>query len=306
MYKRIGTNLVACVSVLVFAVLAVLAFAAFAAFAQANNQGDKLGDANQLIRGVVANELKAQQQDQSRWQYRETKQQGDKTQLLEIVETKQGNLQRVVAVDGRPLAPQLVRNEDARIQHLLHNPQALQNQLRKEERDIASERRLLGMLPDAFRYQDAAKEGALVKLDFTPNPTFHPSRREAQVFHHMEGSIWLDPVHKRLARISGHLTSEVKFGGGILGHLGKGGTFLVEQQEVGGGYWELTQLDVNMNGRALFFKTIDVKQKVQNFDFKLVPSGATLLEAAQMLKRESTAPAKSRGTSRKALRLAWN
>jgi hypothetical protein len=75
----------------------------------------------------------------------------------------------------------------------------------------------------------------------------------------MEGTVWLDMEQKRLVRMSGVLTSDVKFGWGVLGHLAKGGTFVVEQREVGKGHWELTRLDVDMNGKALFFKTIEVK-----------------------------------------------
>ena len=77
----------------------------------------------------------------------------------------------------------------------------------------------------------------------------------------MEGVLWLDANKKRLAEISGHLTHEVKFGGGLLGHLDPGGTFHVTQQEVEPGYWELALLNVNMKGKALFFKTIAVQQK---------------------------------------------
>ena len=42
-------------------------------------------------------------------------------------------------------------------------------------------------------------------------------------------------------------------GWGWLGHLDKGGTLLVTQQDLGSGHWELTMLDVEMNGKALFF-----------------------------------------------------
>jgi hypothetical protein len=210
------------------------------------------------------------------------------------VETKQGDLQRVVAVNNKPLIPPEVQKEDASIQHLVSSPQTLRNQRQAAQQDAAKERNILGMLPDAFRFQDAGREGALIKLDFTPDPAYHPRSREAQVFHHMEGTIWINPAEKRLARISGRLTSEVKFGGGVLGHLAKGGTFMVEQQEVGKGDWELSRLDVEMNGRALFFKTISVKQKVLNSNFKPVPAGTTLQQAARILKQESTATAVNR------------
>lgn len=280
----------------VVACLSILAITAqtAATFATTNNNDVKSNNASQIVRDLVSNEIKAQQSDQSLWQYRETKQQSGKTELIEIVETKHGDLQRVVAVNGNPLMPQEVQKEDARIQHLVSSSQTLRNQRQVEEQDSAKERNLLGMLPDAFRFQDAGSEGALIKFDFTPNLAYHPRSREAQVFHYMEGTIWFDPTEKRLARISGRLTSEVKFGGGILGHLAKGGTFVVEQEEVGRGNWELKRLDVDMNGTVLFFKTVSVIQKVLNSDFKPVPSNTTLRQAAEMLERESPASAINR------------
>ena len=262
----------------------VMAFGALMPVTVPKNGGDTREDADQLIRAVVANELKAQLQNGSLWRYQETKEQGGETQLLEIVETNQGNLRRTIKMDGQPLTRQQVSAEDARIQHFLSNPRTRQNERRKQQQDFASEQHFLGMLPDAFHFQNAGKDGILIKLNFEPNPAFHPSRREGQVFHHMEGSIWLDPVHMRIARVTGHLISEVKFGGGILGHLAKGGTFLVEQQEVSSGCWRLTHLEVNMKGKALFFKTIDVNQKLQNFNFERIAPQTTLQGAAEMLK----------------------
>ena len=56
------------------------------------------------------------------------------------------------------------------------------------------------------RYDGVA--GSLVRLKFVPNPQFHPSGHSEQVFHHMEGTLLLDPSQKRLAAIDGRLTSE--------------------------------------------------------------------------------------------------
>ena len=93
-----------------------------------------------------------------------------------------------------------------------------------------------------------------MKLKFSPNPHFRSPSREAQVFH--------DRRQKRLAELSGHLIQAVKFGGGLLGHLDKGGQFNVKQEQVSPGFWELTVLNVQMQGKALFFKTIGVQQKM--------------------------------------------
>jgi len=251
-------------------------------------------DPNELVREVIANEIQKQAQDHSNWQYMESKKEGGEVQLLEIVGTHQGDIHRVIAVNGHPLSVTEARKEDARIHRLVSNRQPLESAYRKEKEDFNNELHLLRMLPDIFVYRYAGEEGSLVKLQFKPNPAFHPSGHEAQVFHEMEGIIWVDPKETRLARMSGRLTREVKFGAGILGYLDAGGTFDVEQQEVANGFWELTRLDVNMNGRMLFFKTISVKQNVENYDYKPVSANITLQQAAELLERGSTAALRER------------
>ncbi|MBV8053048.1 MAG: hypothetical protein JOZ80_17805 [Acidobacteriaceae bacterium] len=105
----------------------------------------------------------------------------------------------------------------------------------------------------------------------------------------MAGSIWVDAKQKRLAEISGRLMREVKFGWGMLGYLDQGGHFVVKQEEVAPGYWELTSLDVQMNGKALFFKTIAVQQKYVRSEFRQVPPDLDVAKAAQMLQNQVAA-----------------
>jgi hypothetical protein len=261
-----------------------------AAFAQTDQSGSSqagqtghAGDERQFMREVAAHEIAAQKQDHSLWQYTDRERERDKTTLCEVVETDQGSISRVIALNGQPLTPEQAHKEDARIHKLISDPEELHDQQRKARHDGEMERRLLQMLPDAFIYHSVGLEGTLTKLDFAPNPSFHPSTREGEVFHHMDGSIWVNAQAKRIARIEGHLASEVKFGGGILGHLSKGGTFSIEQQNVGEGHWDLVRVDVDMNGRALFFKTISVHQQQEDSHFKSVPAGITLQQAAQLL-----------------------
>jgi hypothetical protein len=101
----------------------------------------------------------------------------------------------------------------------------------------------------------------------------------------MEGTLLVDDTDNRLAGISGKLMERVKFGGGLLGRLEKGGTFEVKQQRIEPGYWELTVLNVEMRGKALLFKTISVHQKFLRSDFKRVPNDLTLQSAIAMLKK---------------------
>jgi hypothetical protein len=110
----------------------------------------------------------------------------------------------------------------------------------------------------------------------------------------MQGSIWVNTKQARLAEINGHLIQEVKFGGGLLGHLNPGGTFDVKQAEVAPGYWELTVLNVHMKGKALFFKTIAVQQEYSRNNFKQVPDDLTIAKGIQILEKQATPPAGTR------------
>ena len=143
------------------------------------------------------------------------------------------------------------------------------------------------MLPNALTYRYMGEQDGLIHLTFTPNPNFQASTREAQVFHHMAGDLWICKSNMRLAELSGRLTSRVEFGWGLLGHLNQGGTFHVEQAEVARDHWDLTLLETNITGKALFFHTITVKEKMTESDYHRVPDDLTLRQAAELLEQNN-------------------
>ncbi|HWG57929.1 MAG TPA: hypothetical protein VN661_02670 [Candidatus Acidoferrales bacterium] len=241
--------------------------------------------ASQLVRDVVWNEIHAQLNDKTEWEYRESRNEGGDTQLLHVVQTKYGDLHRLLAVNGVPLTPSQQAAEERRIQRLLANPDQTKDAARKSHQDAEEERKMLRMLPNAFDFRYEKHAGDTITLAFTPNPSFHADSHESEVFHHMEGHLLVYAPGKRLEEIDGRLTSPVKFWGGLLGHLDQGGTFHVVQKNVGSNHWELTSLNVQMDGKALFFKTIAVRQKEIYTEFKRVPDDITLPQAAERLKQ---------------------
>jgi hypothetical protein len=247
-------------------------------------------DANRLAKEVVDRELNAQTQDRTLWKYREKeKKDGKQEEVYEVVETNSGEIQRLVAVGDRPLNRKEQAAEKKRIHALLADPSQWQKIQKNRSDDADQERKLFSMLPAAFRFEYDGQQGDLIRLRFTPNPNFQATSHEAAVFHHMNGFLWVDAKQKRLAEIDGRLASEVKFAYGLLGHLDEGGTFSVKQTDVGGGHWEMTLLDVNMNGKALFFKTIAVREKQTCSSFKRVPNSMSPEQAAEILLDQNTA-----------------
>jgi hypothetical protein len=247
------------------------------------------GNARELVQQMVQNELNAQLHDRSRWQFRDDKiEDGKPEQLTEVVQTNDGDIRHILATSGQPLTPEQEEAENARIESLISNPDRLQEVQKQRHEDAEHERRLLAMLPEAFCYDSAGTENGIVTLNFHPNEEFRSSQREERVFHHMEGVLRIDLQQKRLVELSGRLTSEVKFGGGLFGRLDPGGTFDVTQRDIGDGHWDVTHVDVHINGKALLFKDINVKQKETRSDFQAIPGNLTLQQGFDLLERDAT------------------
>jgi hypothetical protein len=243
--------------------------------------------ADALVREVIHNELAAQLNDKSLWCYRQEDQEdGKPSRALEVCQTKDGDLERVVAVDGRELDAAQMRAEDERLQTLVAYPEQLRAKQKKAREDGEQERSMLRLFPEAFHFECERDSGNLVTLRFWPDPAFRPSTRAALVFHHMEGTLTVDIKQKRLVEINGRLTSEVKFAAGLLGHLDKNGTFSVQQKEVGEGHWDLSSMNVHMSGKALFFKTITVLEKKIQVGYRPLPRDVTLQQAVEFLRSD--------------------
>ena len=52
------------------------------------------------------------------------------------------------------------------------------------------------------------------------------------------------------------------------------------------GRWELTSVDIDMQGKALLFKTIAIHQKERRTSFRSVPGTLHLGDAAEMLTKQ--------------------
>jgi hypothetical protein len=240
---------------------------------------------SELVDRMVQNELAAAKNDHSHWMYRDSNSVQGKSTVYEVVQTPEGWVRRLISQNGKPPSSEEEKKNEEEIQKFLTDQNYRQQERAKLDKDTQKATELLGMLPKAFLYSFGAKrQNGMINLSFRPNPNFQPPTREAKVFHGMAGMLLINAKEMRLVKLSGHLIENIDFGGGILGKLNKGGTFEVDQADVGQGHWELTKLDVHISGHALFFATIKEQQHEVMSDFHEVPPATTLAEAVQMLK----------------------
>ena len=69
-----------------------------------------------------------------------------------IVETKDGEVARLIEKDGKPLTPEEDQAEIARLDNLLAHPEIQAHRHKKEQEDSARGDEMVRMLPDAFLF----------------------------------------------------------------------------------------------------------------------------------------------------------
>lgn len=250
-----------------------------------------LANANELVRRAVQKEVSAVQSEADFWRYRLRKESVSGTQTREMVETKQGIVARTVAVNNRPLTPEERTGDDQRLQRLLADPE----EQRKKQREQADEANrmltLIRALPDALLFQydgrDQLKGRDTVRLKFTPNPKFSPTSRETYVYKGSNGFLWIDGASERIVKLDATLVENVNIGwGGILGHINRGGHFVLEQSMLSEGKWKLSTLILEATGKLLVFKSISLKQRQFGTDYHPVPPTLNLAQAVELLKKQ--------------------
>jgi hypothetical protein len=263
---------------------------AFAPASSARSQPPAPVDATALVRRAIQHRLDAEKNHRPvRYLIHRTDERHDTTK--EIVETVDGDVARLVAINGKPLSADADRAELDRLDTLAAHPEMQEHRHKSEQKDAERIDHLLALLPDAFLYRfegmAACGAGQCYRLSFTPNPKFTPPNLEADLLRGIAGEVWIDPVQERLTRLDGHFIADVDFGFGIIGKLNKGGTVLLEQTDVGGHDWELTRLTLHVTGKALMVKPLSYQISEEASGFAPVAPGLRYRDAIQMLKQAS-------------------
>lgn len=213
-----------------------------------------------------------------------------KVTTKEIIETKDGDVARLIAIDDKPLSPDAEAAEIQRLQTLLAHPEIQAHRHKKEQADSDRANEMIRLLPTAFLYKFEGMvdgpNGPCYRLSMRPNPNFSPPDREAEVYHGMAGELWIDQKQERMVKLNVHLIGDVNFGWGIVGKLYQGGTIVVSQKDVGEEHWEQDLLRLNLNGRILLIKSLTIDTTEQESNFEPVPADWTYQDAVRALLNE--------------------
>jgi hypothetical protein len=252
----------------------------------------------ELVQAAVANEVAASNHPAGLHMFRSRKQTPRLSQTRLYVETTDALAAMLIAINDQPLTAEQQKGETDHLAGLMTNPDQLRKKHAREKEDEQRTLQIVKALPNAFLYQYAGTENSeagmgeagvpLVKLTFAPNPAYSPPSRVEQVLDGMQGYLLIDPKARRITRIDGTLYRDVSFGWGIIGRLDKGGHFLVQQADLGlgDGAWGITEISLNVRGKLLLFKSLNMASDEVLSDFRKMPEHLTFAQGVEMLKTE--------------------
>ena len=252
----------------------------------------------ELVRRTVQNEVKGSEDTAIAHMFLSHKKTLHGSQTRLYCETRDAIAGMTLENDGKPLTAEQRQQEETRLENLTRSPEELKKKRAQEKADAERVTRIVRALPDAFLFEyDGTEPGRagvgrpgdeLVRVRFRPNPNYDPPTHVEQVLVGMQGVMLIDAHQFRLAQINGTLVKEVGFGWGILGHLDKGGRFLVEQEDLGDGSWDASRMQLSFTGRILLFKRLEIQSDEALSDYRRVPSGLTFAQGVALLKKEET------------------
>jgi hypothetical protein len=265
--------------------------ALFGAQAPAQTPALPAGQPRAWVQAAATNELHIIDDDGHaplRYRVRKIDTRTDTTRL--ILETRQGDVARLIERNGQPITAAEDAAERARLNAILRSPSDFIKHHKRDNSTRADVLQVVSLMPQAMIYtyvpgqpQPQSATSPQVVIDFRPDPAFHPPTMFADLLTGLEGRMWIDAATHHLTRIEGHVLKPVDFGFGIVARIAPGGTIELEQTNAGSDRWVYSHLVENLSIRAMLVKTIPENTRMTATDFHLLPAPITFQEAVHQL-----------------------
>jgi hypothetical protein len=199
-----------------------------------------------------------------------------------VVETAQGRVRLLTAIDGTPLPPERAQQERDRLTAIAANPADFIRHELAQKNDEEHARHLLELLPRDFLFDNVRLQDGVWHLDYHPNPEISPLAIEDQVLHGMSGWLTIDERQLRLLHIEGRLPQDVSIGFGLLANIHAGSHFSSDRQLVDG-HWRTVHVITDIRGKAALFKSVSRSSDLTRSEFHYLDRNITVSEAVDLL-----------------------
>jgi hypothetical protein len=202
-----------------------------------------------------------------------------------VVETDMGKVRLLLAEEGKPLSPERMAAEKAKLVDIAAHPDVFQRREQSTKNDEEHAEQMLALLHKAFLFDEPHPDGSDLKIAYRPDPSYQPKTMEEKVLHAMSGAVLVDEKAMQLHRIEGKIPADVGLGYGILGTVHAGSSFSTEHEMEPGGDWKNARVNTAIEGKALLFKEIGRNEHVVHSEFQRLPDSISVAEAVALLER---------------------
>jgi hypothetical protein len=220
--------------------------------------------------------------------------------LFRVVPTGTGTVRLLLEENGQAVAPDLYRKQLSDLEQALVaalNPAGGRQKRAVDKFDKRNRERteMLDAMRDAFLFTWQGRESSggrtLVRVLFEPNPNFKPSSRNSEIMHHARAVVWIDEAAAQLVRMEAEITSDISFGGGILGKIYRGSRFVFLQSQIAEGVWLPIRYEYNFTGRKFVF-SFELHEVTQASDYRRIgPPKEALAAVRRELSANPSPPA---------------
>lgn len=199
---------------------------------------------------------------------RNTEVKDSEARTYEITPLEDDYYRKLVKKDGNPLSEQEARNEEKKLEESLKRQTHLsiseRNKLEKKKMERRrKEEQFWNEVIKAFDFTEVSGEtveGRSTRVfKAVPRAQYVPEDSDFELLKKIKGKIWVDIADDQVSRADVEFIDDIRFGGGFLAKVNKGGTFTVLQKKVNDEVWFPTHSEVVVNGRLLLFKGFNLK-----------------------------------------------
>jgi hypothetical protein len=209
--------------------------------------------------------------------------------IYRVVPTGAGSQKILLHEEGKPVDPQLYAHQMQILADTLNtmaNPndprtKAIKAKFDKRQRERAQ---FVDAASEAYTKKWVAREERdgrdcdVIELD--PNPKFQPHSMLQDAFSHTTAKLWVDHGSNQIVHAEARVTSDVSFGGGILGKLYRGSLVSMDQAEVAPGIWLPTRYQYDYAGRKFLF-SFDQHQLIEVTRYRRIGPPKEALQVVQ-------------------------
>ena len=117
-------------------------------------------------------------------------------------------------------------------------------------------------------------------FELNPNPQFQPRSMFQDAFTHITAKLWIDRASQQIVHGEARVTSDIPFGGGILGKLYRGSLVSMDQAEIAPGIWLPVRYQYDYAGRKFLF-TFDQHEVIEVSHYRRIGPPKEALQVVQ-------------------------